>query len=200
MQLPTSPLAMGAEASQNGTQIAGDKTPSRQTLGPDTAYPWSHVGWHVNPLASTEVQLPTAPLAGGDDASQGGTYSESGFVATAKIVPGATTNARSARTTSVQRKVGVTDKGKISGPFADPHVAPRRGRPRRDDDAGDRPLCALAAVGDDVIAASNALASVMDPTAEVVPVPPAERCRGEQRGKDRLRFHTALPGNSRGGC
>ena len=69
--------------------------------------------------------------------------------------------------------------------------APVQRERRRDDDAGDRPLCALSAVGDDVIAASNALASVMDPTAEVVPAPPAERCRGEQRGKDRRSFHTS---------
>lgn len=79
VQLPTAPLAGGDDASQNGTQIAGDKTPSRQTLGPDTANPWSHVGWHVNPLASSEVQFPTAPLAGGDDASQGGTYLENTY-------------------------------------------------------------------------------------------------------------------------
>ena len=72
-----------------------------------------------------------------------------------------------------------------------PSEAPVQRERRRDDDAGDRPLCALSAVGDDVIAASNALASVMDPTAEVVPVPPAERCRGEQRRKDRRSFHTS---------
>ena len=66
--------------------------------------------------------------------------------------------------------------------------APVQRERRRDDDAGDRPLCALSAVGDDVIAASNALASVMDPTAEVVPVPPAEMCRAEQRGKDDCGF------------
>ena len=60
-------------------QIAGDRTLFSHTLGPDTAYPWSHVGWHVDPLASTEVQSPTAPLAGGDDASQGGTYLENTY-------------------------------------------------------------------------------------------------------------------------
>ena len=42
-------------------QIAGDRTLFSHTLGPDTAYPSSHVGWHVDPLASTEVQSPTAP-------------------------------------------------------------------------------------------------------------------------------------------
>ena len=77
--MPTAPLAGGDDASHKGMQIAGDRTPSSHTLGPDTAYPWSHVGWHVDPLASSEVQSPTAPLAGGDDASQGGTYLENTY-------------------------------------------------------------------------------------------------------------------------
>jgi hypothetical protein len=33
-------------------------------------YPNWHVGWHVDPDASLEVQLPTAPFAGATEASQ----------------------------------------------------------------------------------------------------------------------------------
>jgi hypothetical protein len=33
-------------------------------------YPKWHVGWHVDPDASLEVQLPTVPFAGATEASQ----------------------------------------------------------------------------------------------------------------------------------
>jgi hypothetical protein len=44
VQLPTAPLAGGVDASHEGMQTAGDRTLFSHTLGPDTAYPWSHVG------------------------------------------------------------------------------------------------------------------------------------------------------------
>ena len=71
-QSPTPPLAGGADALQYLTHTAGVRTPSSQTLGSGAKYPESHTGWHAVPLNSWSVQLPTAPLAGGDDASQNG--------------------------------------------------------------------------------------------------------------------------------
>ena len=38
-------------------------------LVPDTVYPESHVGWHVEPLARELVQSPTPPFVGAADAS-----------------------------------------------------------------------------------------------------------------------------------
>ena len=38
-------------------------------LVPDTVYPESHVGWHVEPLARELVQLPAPPFVGAADAS-----------------------------------------------------------------------------------------------------------------------------------
>ena len=38
-------------------------------LVPETVYPESHVGWHVEPLASELVQVPAPPFVGAADAS-----------------------------------------------------------------------------------------------------------------------------------
>ena len=38
---------------------------------PDTVYPVVHVGWHVAPLASAFVHVPTPPFVGAADASHG---------------------------------------------------------------------------------------------------------------------------------
>ena len=46
--------------------------PSMHFLVPSRTNSPSHVGWHMDPLARSDVQSPTPPLAGGADASQGG--------------------------------------------------------------------------------------------------------------------------------
>ena len=50
--------------------VAAVRVPAVQELVPETVYPESHVGWHVDPLARELVQLPTAPFVGAVDASQ----------------------------------------------------------------------------------------------------------------------------------
>ena len=52
------------------THVAAVRVPAVQELVPETVYPESHVGWHVDPLARELVQLPTAPFVGAVDASQ----------------------------------------------------------------------------------------------------------------------------------
>ena len=49
--------------------VAAVSVPASHEDVPDTVYPESHVGWHVDPLASESVQLPTPPFVGGVDAS-----------------------------------------------------------------------------------------------------------------------------------
>jgi len=72
VQSPTSPFAGGVDASQGSpTHVARVNAPAAHVEGPDAAYPESHVGWHVDPDASESVQVPTAPFAGGSDASHG---------------------------------------------------------------------------------------------------------------------------------
>ena len=51
--------------------VAVVKVPRLQELRPDTMYPLSQVGWHVEPLARELVQSPAAPFVGAADASQG---------------------------------------------------------------------------------------------------------------------------------
>ena len=51
--------------------VAAVSVPASHEDVPDTVYPESHVGWHIDPLASESVQLPTPPFVGGVDASQG---------------------------------------------------------------------------------------------------------------------------------
>eukprot|EP01047_Picozoa_sp_COSAG01_P108087 COSAG01_NODE_37042_length_509_cov_0.868293_1_plen_114_part_10 len=51
--------------------VAALSTPLlEQRVVSDTVYPALHVGWHVPPAGNDLVQLPTAPLAGGAEASQ----------------------------------------------------------------------------------------------------------------------------------
>ena len=52
------------------THVAAVRVPAVQELVPETVYPESHVGWHVDPLAREPVQSPTAPFVGAVDASQ----------------------------------------------------------------------------------------------------------------------------------
>ena len=53
-------------------QVAAVNVPKEHELVPDTVYPESHVGWHVEPLARELVQSPAPPFVGAVDASQGG--------------------------------------------------------------------------------------------------------------------------------
>ena len=75
MQSPTSPFAGAADAShappEASKHVAGTSVPSTHEVAPDGEYPSSHVGWHVEPGASSSVQSPTSPFAGALDASHG---------------------------------------------------------------------------------------------------------------------------------
>mmetsp|Transcript_9469 Transcript_9469/g.35229 ORF Transcript_9469/g.35229 Transcript_9469/m.35229 type:complete len:204 (+) Transcript_9469:988-1599(+) len=59
------------EASQAGPEVsrhnAGDITPESHVLGPVTAWPALHVGWHVSPESRYSGQSPTPPSDGGVD-------------------------------------------------------------------------------------------------------------------------------------
>ena len=59
----------GGRASEH---VAAVRVPSVHELVPETMYPESHVGWHVDPLGRNLVQSPTPPLVGALDVSQGG--------------------------------------------------------------------------------------------------------------------------------
>ena len=50
--------------------VAAVRIPVEQPLVPDTVYPTLHVGWHVDPDASVDVQFPTPPFVGAVDALQ----------------------------------------------------------------------------------------------------------------------------------
>jgi hypothetical protein len=72
-QSPTPPFVMGAEASHGFAEhVAAVSVPALHEDVPDTVYPELHVGWHVDPLASELVQLPTPPFVGAVDASHDG--------------------------------------------------------------------------------------------------------------------------------
>ena len=72
MQSPTPPFAGGVDASHGfGAHVAATKFPAEHTDAPETMYPSPHVGWHVDSDASSSVQSPTSPFAGGVDASHG---------------------------------------------------------------------------------------------------------------------------------
>ena len=49
--------------------VAAVNVPKEHELVPDTVYPESHVGWHVDPLARELVQSPAPPFVGAADAS-----------------------------------------------------------------------------------------------------------------------------------
>ena len=73
VQSPAPPFVGAVDASHGFAEhIAAVKVPRLHELVPDTVYPESHVGWHVDPLASELVQSPTAPFMGAVDASQDG--------------------------------------------------------------------------------------------------------------------------------
>ena len=72
MQSPTPPFAGGVDASHGfGAHVAATKFPAEHTDAPETMYPSSHPGWHVDPDASSSVQSPTSPFKGAVDASHG---------------------------------------------------------------------------------------------------------------------------------
>ena len=49
--------------------VAAVNVPKEHELVPETVYPESHVGWHVDPLARELVQVPTPPFVGAVEAS-----------------------------------------------------------------------------------------------------------------------------------
>ena len=71
VQVPTAPLVGAVDASHEGTgvQVALVSTRFKHDEAPETAYPESHVGVQLDPLASVSVQVPAAPLTGGTAAS-----------------------------------------------------------------------------------------------------------------------------------
>ena len=72
MQSPTPPFVGAADASHGFAEhVAAVSVPRLQEDVPDTVYPESHVGWHVDPLARELVQSPTPPFVGAPDASHG---------------------------------------------------------------------------------------------------------------------------------
>ena len=72
VQSPAVPFVGGVDASQGSAEhVAAVSFPAKHEDVPNNVYPESHVGWHVDPLASELVQLPTPPFVGGVDASQG---------------------------------------------------------------------------------------------------------------------------------
>ena len=72
VQSPTPPFVGAADASHGlGPHVAAVSVPRLQEDVPDTVYPESHVGWHVDPLARELVQSPTPPFVGAADASHG---------------------------------------------------------------------------------------------------------------------------------
>ena len=64
-QSPKAPC-VGAAMDMHGLAIhvAAVVTPAEQDVGPDTVYPGSHFGWHVEPHARVPVQVPIAPFVG----------------------------------------------------------------------------------------------------------------------------------------
>ena len=83
MSMPASPAAFDGEGGGGGEVVFADgedvhvaavSVPTEeQELVPETVYPESHVGWHVEPLARELVQLPPPPLVGAMEASHGRT-------------------------------------------------------------------------------------------------------------------------------
>lgn len=52
--------------------MAGTRVPSLHDVTPDTMNPTLQVGWQVSPEANEAPQVPTSPLVGAAEASQGG--------------------------------------------------------------------------------------------------------------------------------
>jgi hypothetical protein len=60
------------EGAGDKVHVAAVSVPKEEhELVPDTVYPESHSGWHVEPLARELVQSPTPPFVGAADASHG---------------------------------------------------------------------------------------------------------------------------------
>ena len=58
------------EGAGDKVHVAAVSVPKEEhELVPDTVYPESHSGWHVEPLTRVSVHVPAAPLVGGEDAS-----------------------------------------------------------------------------------------------------------------------------------
>ena len=58
------------EGAGDKVHVAAVSVPKEEhELVPDTVYPESHSGWHVEPLTRVSVQSPAAPFAGGTAAS-----------------------------------------------------------------------------------------------------------------------------------
>jgi hypothetical protein len=71
VQVPTPPCVGSADASHGLREhVAAVTVPKLHVDAPETVYPSLHVGWHVDPLASELVQVPTPPCVGSADASQ----------------------------------------------------------------------------------------------------------------------------------
>ena len=60
--------------------VAAVRVSRLHELVPETVYPESHVGWHVDPLARELVQSPAAPFVGAADASHGDPDTSTGLV------------------------------------------------------------------------------------------------------------------------
>ena len=58
------------QLSYDHLHVAAVSVPAVHELAPKTVYPWSHVGWHDDPLANELMQSPTSPFAGAVDTSQ----------------------------------------------------------------------------------------------------------------------------------
>jgi hypothetical protein len=72
VQSPAPPFEGAPEASQGfAAHVAAVTVPALHVDAPETVYPSLHVGWHVDPLASELVQVPTPPCVGSADASHG---------------------------------------------------------------------------------------------------------------------------------
>jgi len=69
VHVPTAPLVGAVDASHGIVQVALVSTRFKHDEAPETAYPESHVGVQLDPLASVSVQVPAAPLTGGTAAS-----------------------------------------------------------------------------------------------------------------------------------
>ena len=61
---------VGVPLVTTAVHVAAVSVPKEEhELVPDTVYPESHSGWHVEPLTRVSVHVPAAPLVGGEDAS-----------------------------------------------------------------------------------------------------------------------------------
>ena len=69
--MPSEPSFVDNEEAAHGfaEHVAAASVPALHDDVPDTVYPESHVGWHVDPLANELVQSPTPPFVGATDAS-----------------------------------------------------------------------------------------------------------------------------------